>query len=177
MAELLKNPHTLEKEQEELAQVICRGKLIDEVDLAQLPYLLCIVKETLRIHPPGHFLLPRKVEEDIELCGYIVPKDTQVLVNVSAIGRDAGLWEDPLIFKLERFWDSEMDVRGGDFELIPFGASQRICLGLPLAIRMVPVVLGSSLNTFNWKLHRGIVPKDLDMEEKLVLPWQKLNLY
>ncbi|KAF3617401.1 geraniol 8-hydroxylase [Capsicum chacoense] len=166
IAELLKNPHTLEKAQEELAQVIGRGKLIEEDDVAQLPYLRCIVKETLRIHPPVPFLIPRKVEEDVELCGYIVPKDSQVLVNVWAIGRDSGLWENPLDFKPERFWESEIDVRGRDFELIPFGAGRRICPGLPLAIRMVPVVLGSLLNTFNWKLHGGIAPKDLDMEEK-----------
>ncbi|KAJ8544881.1 hypothetical protein K7X08_017464 [Anisodus acutangulus] len=166
MAELLKNPHTLKKAQQELAQVIGRGKLIKEVDVAQLPYLRCIMKETFRIHPQAPFLIPRKAEEDVELYGYIVPKDSQVLVNVWAIGRDPSLWEDPLDFKPERFWESEIDVRGQDFELIPFGAGRRICPGLPLAIRMVPVALGSLLNTFNWKLHGGIAPKDLDMEEK-----------
>ncbi|CAN4089052.1 unnamed protein product [Withania somnifera] len=166
MAELLKNPHTLEKAQEELDQLIGRGKLIDEADVAQLPYLRCIVKETLRLHPAVPFLIPRKVENDVELHGYTVPKDSQVLVNVWAIGRDSGLWENPLDFKPERFWGSEIDVRGRDFELIPFGAGRRICPGLPLAIRMVPVVLGSLLNAFNWKLHGGIAPKDLDMEEK-----------
>ncbi|OIT31389.1 PREDICTED: geraniol 8-hydroxylase-like [Nicotiana attenuata] len=166
MAELLMKPHTLEKAQEELARVIGRGKLVDEADVAQLPYLRCIVKETLRIHPALPFLIPRKVEEDVELCGYIVPKDSQVLVNVWAIGRDSGLWENPLVFKPERFWESEIDVRGRDFELIPFGAGRRICPGLPLAIRMVPVALGSLLNTFNWKLQGGVEPTDLDMEEK-----------
>ncbi|XP_009596429.1 geraniol 8-hydroxylase-like [Nicotiana tomentosiformis] len=166
MAELLQNPHILEKAQEELAQMIGRGKLVDEADIAQLPYLRCIVKETLRIHPALPFLIPRKVEEDVELCGYIVPKDSQVLVNVWAIGRDSGLWENPLVFKPERFWESEIDVRGQDFELIPFGAGRRICPGLPLAIRMIPVALGSLLNTLNWKLQGGIAPKDLDMEEK-----------
>ncbi|OIT28766.1 7-ethoxycoumarin o-deethylase [Nicotiana attenuata] len=166
MAELLKNPHTLDKAQEELAQVIGRGKLVDEADVAQLPYLRCILKETLRIHPPAPFLILRKVEDDVELCGYIVPKDSQVLVNVWAIGRDSSLWENPLDFKTERFWESEIDVRGRDFELIPFGAGRRICPGLPLAIRMVPVALGSLLNTFNWKLQGGIEPTDLDMEEK-----------
>uniref|UniRef100_A0A3Q7F021 Uncharacterized protein n=1 Tax=Solanum lycopersicum TaxID=4081 RepID=A0A3Q7F021_SOLLC len=37
MAELFKNPHTLEKSQEELAHVIGRGKLIDETDVGKLP--------------------------------------------------------------------------------------------------------------------------------------------
>ncbi|KAL3358984.1 hypothetical protein AABB24_015856 [Solanum stoloniferum] len=166
MAELLKNPHTLEKAQEELAQVIGRGKLIDEADVAKLSYLRCVVKETFRIHPPAPFLIPRKAVEDVEFCGYIIPKDSQVLVNIWAIRHDSSLWEDPLDFKPERFWESDIDVRGQNFELIPFGAGRRICPGLPLAIKMVPVTLGSILNTFNWKLHGGIAPKDLDMEEK-----------
>ncbi|KAF3631447.1 hypothetical protein FXO38_26662 [Capsicum annuum] len=74
--------------------------------------------------------------------------------------------EDPLIFKPERFWSSDMDMRGQDFELIPFGAGRRICPGYPLTLRMIPVILGSLLNSFNWKLEGGIRPKDLDMEEK-----------
>lgn len=86
-------------------------------------------------------------------------------MNVWAIGRVSSLWEDPLEFKPERFWESKINVRDQDFELIPFGAGRRICSGLPLAIRMVPVALRSLLNTFSWKLHGGIASKDLDMEE------------
>ncbi|KAG5586844.1 hypothetical protein H5410_047278, partial [Solanum commersonii] len=106
----------------ELAQVIGKGKLIDEADVAKLPYLRCIVKETLRIHPQAPFLIPRKAEEDVELCGYILPKDSQVFVNEWAIGHDSSLWEDPLDFKPERFWESDIDVRGRDFQLISFDA-------------------------------------------------------
>ncbi|WMV47016.1 hypothetical protein MTR67_040401 [Solanum verrucosum] len=146
----------------------------DEVDVAKLPYLRCIVKETLRIHPQAPFLIPREAEEDVELCGYIIPKDSQVFVNVWAIGHDSSLWEDPLDFKPERFWESDIDVRGRDFQLISFDAGRRLCPGLPLAIRMAPVTLGSILNTFNWKLYGGnIAPKDLDMEEKFGLTLAK----
>lgn len=49
--------------------------------------------------------------------------------------------------------DSEdIDVKGHSFELTPFGAGRRICLGLPLAMRMLYLVLGSLINCFNWKL-------------------------
>lgn len=53
-----------------------------------------------------------------------------------------------------------MDVRGKDFELIPFGAGLRICPRSPLAaLRMVPIMLGS---LFHWKLGEGIIstPKE-----------------
>ncbi|XP_018622182.2 geraniol 8-hydroxylase-like isoform X2 [Nicotiana tomentosiformis] len=167
MAEILRQPEIRKKVQAELAQVVGKGKPIEEDDVSRLPYLQCIVKETLRMHPPVPFLLPRKGEQDVELCDYIIPKGSQVLVNVWAIGRDSALWEEPLVFKPERFWSSELDVRGKDFELIPFGAGRRICPGLPLAaLRMVPVMVGSLLNSFNWKLEEGINPEELDMEEK-----------
>ncbi|KAK4729451.1 hypothetical protein R3W88_022439 [Solanum pinnatisectum] len=99
--------------------------------------------------------------QDVKLCNYIIPKGSFILVNVWAIGRDPTFWKDPLVFKLDRFQSLEVDVRGQDFELIPFGAGRRICPGLPL----VQIMLGSLLNSFNWKLEGDIEPKDLDMEE------------
>ncbi|CAL5373018.1 unnamed protein product [Camellia sinensis] len=173
MAELLQNPETLIKVKAELEQTIGKGKPIEESDVSRLPYLQAIVKETSRIHPPLPFLIPSKVKSDVEVYGYIVPQGAQVLVNAWAIGRDPSVWLNPTSFMPERFLGSEIDVRGRDFELIPFGAGRRICPGLPLAIRMVPVMLGSLINSFDWKLEGGIAPKDLDMEDEFGLTLQK----
>ncbi|KAM3363563.1 hypothetical protein P3S68_018417 [Capsicum galapagoense] len=122
MAEILKAPEVMKKAQVELAEVIREGKAIEEADILRLPYLQCIIKETYRLHPPAPFLVPREAGEDVEVCGYTVPKGSKLMVNVWAIGRDSTLWEDPLVFNPDRFMDSKMDVRGQDFELIPFGA-------------------------------------------------------
>jgi geraniol 8-hydroxylase len=173
MAELLQNPENLKRAKAELEQRIGKGKLIQESDIPELPYLRAIVKEAMRIHPVLPLLLPRKVETDVEVCGYTVPKGSQVLVNAWAIGKDPSIWKNPTTFMPERFLESEVDVRGQDFELIPFGAGRRICPGLPLAIRMVPVVLGSLINSFDWKLEGGIAPEELDMEDKFGLSLQK----
>ncbi|OIT39429.1 cytochrome p450 76c1, partial [Nicotiana attenuata] len=80
--------------------------------------------------------------------GYFVLRASQVLVNLWSIGRDPTIWEEPSVFKPEKFWGSKVDVRGQDFEFIPFGAGRRICPGLPLANRTVPVMLASLLNSF-----------------------------
>lgn len=162
----------LKKAKAELAQIIGKGKPIQESEISQLPYLQAIVKETMRIHPPAPLLLHR-VETDVEVYGYIVPKGAQVLVNVWAIGRDPSVWKNPTKFMPERFLESEIDVRGQDFELIPFGAGRRMCPGLPLGLRMVHVVLGSLLNSFDWKLEGGITSKQLDMEEKFGITLRK----
>ncbi|KAH0634496.1 hypothetical protein KY284_037282 [Solanum tuberosum] len=175
MAEILKQPEIMKKVQAELAKIIGKGKSIEEVDVTRLPYLQCIIKETLRMHPPAPFLVPRKVEQDVELFDYIIPKGSQVLVNVWSIGRDFTFWDEPLVFKPERFWGSDLDMRGQDFDLIPFGAGRRMCPGFPLALRIVPVILGSLLNSFNWKVEADIGPEDLDMEEKFGITLAKAH--
>ncbi|KAL8124830.1 hypothetical protein AgCh_012475 [Apium graveolens] len=143
MAEVLKSSETMLKVKSELREVLGKGKVLEAADICGLPYLRCIVRETLRLHPPLPFLVPRQIAEETEVNGYIIPRNSQVLVNAWAIGRDPVSWENPLSFQPERFLDSEVDVKGQDFELIPFGAGRRICPGLPLAMRMVPVMLGS----------------------------------
>ncbi|GMI96210.1 cytochrome P450, family 76, subfamily C, polypeptide 4 [Hibiscus trionum] len=85
MAELLRNPHVLRKAKNELEQVIGKSKPIEECDINRLPYLQAIIKETFRMHPVIPLLLPRKANSDANLCGFTVPKGSQVLVNVWAI--------------------------------------------------------------------------------------------
>ncbi|KAK9080774.1 hypothetical protein SSX86_000532 [Deinandra increscens subsp. villosa] len=175
MTELLRNPHIMAKAKEELEKVIGIGKIIKDEDILMLPYLSCIVKETLRIHPPIPLLLPRKTIAEVKVDGYTIPKGTQVLVNAWAIGRDPCIWEDSLEFKPERFLTSDVDVRGQDFELIPFGGGRRICPGMPLAVRMIPLVLASLLNNFNWHIDTRIQPNDLDLSERFGITIKKAN--
>ncbi|KAH0635010.1 hypothetical protein KY284_037796 [Solanum tuberosum] len=173
MLELMKNPHAMEKAKAELAQVVGNKKEIKEADLVRLPYLHCILKETLRIHPPVP-LLSRKAEQDFELCDYFVSKGSQVIVNIWSIGRDPVIWEDPLVFKPERFWGlNNMDIRGqDDFKLIPFGVGRRMCPATSLAMRTLTTMLGSLLNSFDWVAEGD---DDLDAEEKSGLILGKLR--
>lgn len=175
MAELLHNPEVLSKAQAELEKVIGRGKLIEESDISRLPYLQAILKETLRLHPQLPFLVPRKAKAHIEIGGYIIPEGEQVLVNAWAIGRDPLTWEEPNLFKPERFLgeENQTDFTGRNFELIPFGGGRRICPGYPLARRMLHLMLGSLLNNFDWKLEDGVVAETMNMEEKFGITLQK----
>ncbi|PON64080.1 Cytochrome P450, E-class, group I [Trema orientale] len=166
MAELIRNPEILSKARAELHQIIGKGNPLEESDVSRLPYLQAIIKETFRLHPVVPLLLPRKAEIDVEIGGLTIPKGAQILVNTWAIGRDKGIWEDPSSFKPERFLGSELDVRGRSFEVIPFGAGRRVCPGLPLAMRMLPLMLGTLIHSFDWKLENGLKPKDVDMNDK-----------
>ncbi|RVW41040.1 Geraniol 8-hydroxylase [Vitis vinifera] len=166
MAELLNNPKAMAKARSELDEVLGKGMIVEESDISKLPYLQAVVKETFRLHPPVPFLVPRKTEMESEILGYAVPKNAQVLVNVWAIGRDPMLWTNPNSFVPERFLECEIDVKGRDFQLIPFGAGRRICPGLLLGHRMVHLMLASLLHSFDWKLEDGMKPEDMDMTEK-----------
>ncbi|XP_047333566.1 geraniol 8-hydroxylase-like [Impatiens glandulifera] len=173
MTELFRHPTSMENAKNELKRVVGLGKQVEESDIDRLPYLGAVLKETIRMHPPAPFLVPRQVYTEVNLCSYTIPKGAQVLVNVWAIGRDPDIWESPMEFKRERFIDSKIDIRGQDFELIPFGAGRRICPGLSLAMRLLPTVLGSLINMFDWKIVGDV--NNLDIEEKFGLTLQKAN--
>ncbi|XP_009777846.2 geraniol 8-hydroxylase-like [Nicotiana tabacum] len=173
VAELLRNPQKLQKLREEILQQIGIERPVKESDIDKLPYLQAVVKEVIRLHPAAPLLLPHKAQEDTEIFGFIVPKNSQVLVNAWAIERDPKYWENPLEFMPERFINSSVDYKGRDFEYIPFGAGRRICPGMPLAIRMVNLMLASIVQPFSWKLPKGMAPENLDMEEQFGLTLRK----
>ncbi|XP_050266103.1 geraniol 8-hydroxylase-like [Quercus robur] len=175
MAELLHNPEALSTAKAELEQVIGKGNPVQESDIPRLPYLQAIVKETLRLHPAAPFLLPRKAQVDVEISGYVIPKGAQVLVNAWAIGRDRRSWDNEKSFMPERFLGSEIDVKGLNFELIPFGGGRRTCPGLLLAIRMLHLMLGSLMQAFNWKLEDGVNTVDMDMDDKFGITLQRAH--
>ncbi|CAL5382835.1 unnamed protein product [Camellia sinensis] len=173
MAELLKRPKILAKAQAELKEVIGNDGIVQEADISRLPYLQAVVKEILRLHPSAPLLLPHKAEANVEISGFMVPKNAQVLVNVWAIGRDSSIWLHPDSFVPERFLDLKVDMRGQDFELIPFGAGRRMCPGILLAYQMVHFMLASLLHSFDWKLGGGMESKDIDMSEKFGITLRK----
>ena len=148
MAELLRNPKTMAKAQAEMEDVVGPNGVVQESHISDLPYLQAVVKETLRLHPPGPLLAPHKAETNVEVLGFLMPKNAQVLVNAWYIGRDSSIWENAERFEPQRFLSArEIDVKGRDFELIPFGAGRRICPGMSVAMKTVPLILASLLHS------------------------------
>ncbi|CAN8302171.1 unnamed protein product [Cochlearia groenlandica] len=174
MTELLRNPEKMVKAQSEIRQVIGGGNgVVQESEISKMPYLQAIVKETLRLHPAAP-LIPRKSESDVHILGFLVPENSQVFVNVWAIGRDPNVWENPMKFEPERFLkEREIDVKGKDFELLPFGSGRRMCPGISMALKTTYTVLASLLYSFDWKLQNGVVHENIDMTEMFGLTLHK----
>ncbi|KAM0022721.1 putative geraniol 8-hydroxylase [Helianthus debilis subsp. tardiflorus] len=155
------------KLQEEVKQKInSSSSSMAETEISKLPYLDAFIKETLRLHPPVPLLLPHRAVQTSEVLNYTIPCGAKLLVNIWAIGRDPKLWEDPLLFKPERFLGSNLDFRGKDFEFIPFGAGRRMCPGLPSGITNVRSILASLILRFDWLLPDDQDQAKLDMNEK-----------
>jgi cytochrome P450 len=174
MAELLQNPKKLKKLRKELQQVINKDEDPKDLDINKLPYLQAVVKETLRLHPSAPILVHKSIS-DVDLCGFRVPKDTQVLVNVWSMGRDSSIWADPDVFLPERFLECGEIFRGEDFGFIPFGAGRRMCPGVPFAHRVVHTMLATLLCHFDWKRPDGEKIEDMDMTETFGITLHKIK--
>ncbi|MCO5570141.1 hypothetical protein L7F22_023858 [Adiantum nelumboides] len=166
MAELVRNPRVQQKAQEELDRVIGMEDVVKEVDFSKLHYLQCVVKESLRLHPPTPLMLPHKATEDVKIGGYDVPKGTVVHVNVWAVARDPTVWKDPLAFRPERFLEEDVDIKGHDYRLLPFGAGRRVCPGAQLGLNLVELMLARLLHQFSWLPPDGMQAEDIDMTER-----------
>ncbi|XP_050380392.1 cytochrome P450 76A2-like [Argentina anserina] len=174
LTELLCNPETLNKAKSELSRVIGPNRKMEESDIDNLPYLQNIIKETLRLHPPIPFLVPRRAVQDTKFMGYFIPKDTQAFVNAYAIGRDPNVWTDePDSFKPERFIGSKVEYKGQHYELIPFGAGRRMCAGVPLGQRMLHLTLGSLLHQFDWALGGNVTKESMNWNDNLGITMRK----
>ncbi|KAG6529048.1 flavonoid 3'-monooxygenase CYP75B137-like [Zingiber officinale] len=178
LAELIRHPAVLRRAQAELDVAVGKARLVQEADLPDLPLLQAVVKETFRLHPSTPLSLPRVASEACEVGGFTVPKGATLLVNVWAITHDPSSWGPQAAeFQPDRFLPGGahegVDLRGNDFELIPFGAGRRICAGMSLGIRMVQLMTATLVHAFDWRLPEGQTPDKLDMEEAYGLTLQR----
>ncbi|KAE8729908.1 Cytochrome P450 superfamily protein, putative isoform 2 [Hibiscus syriacus] len=78
-------------------------------------------------------------------------------------------------FLPERFIGSNIDPRGHDFELTPFGSGRRGCPGMQLALITVRLVLAQLIHCFDWESPDGMQPNELDMSEIFGLSLPRAN--
>lgn len=175
LSELIKHPRVMKKVQKELEEKIGMDRMVEESDLEGLEYLHMVIKEAFRLHPVAPLLLPHESMEDCTIDGFLIPQKTRVLVNVWAIGRDQSAWTDANKFIPERFAGSNIDVRGRDFQLLPFGAGRRGCPGMHLGLTMVRLIVAQLVHCFDWELPNNMLPEELDMTEAFGLATPRAN--
>lgn len=174
--ELLRSPENMKRVQDELATVVGLERWsVEDTHLEKLSFLKCVLKDTLRLHPPFPLLLHETVEE-AEVSGYFIPKGSRVMVNTYALGRDPASWSDPEIFNPSRFLDpGAPDLKGNSFEFIPFGSGRRSCPGMQLGMYAFELAVAHLLHCFTWRLPDGVKFGDVDTIEGPGLTVAKAN--
>ena len=129
---LANRQHIQERAHEELKAAVGMDERPGMDHQGSLPYLHAAILESMRYRTVGPLGLPHKAIEDVELDGYIIPKDAQVLGNIYAIHNDDRFWDSPDEFIPERFLFSEDGapppaLTSGAF--MPFGTGRRGCPG------------------------------------------------
>ncbi|KAL6125153.1 hypothetical protein ACLB2K_073213 [Fragaria x ananassa] len=163
VAELINHPDIFNKVREEMKTVV-GSRLVEESDVANLPYLQAVIKETLRLHPP----VPLSTRESRETCKikeFDIPEKTSVAINQYAIMRDPELWDNPDEFRPDRFLvsskekhESELDQnesKGHNFQYVPFGSGRRRCPGSNLATILLNSSIAAMVQCFDWKVGEG----------------------
>lgn len=128
---LSQHPLVLQRLQEEVDLVLGdRPPTID--DLPDLPYTAATFDEALRLRHPAP-LLPRRVDQDTTLNGYAIPAGSTIFVSIYSIHRHPAHWEEPEMFKPERFL-TRGEEKQHRLAFMPFGAGQRMCIGNNFAL-------------------------------------------
>ncbi|XVE85317.1 hypothetical protein DITRI_Ditri17bG0082000 [Diplodiscus trichospermus] len=168
MARMIMHQDIQAKVQQEIdACVSSRCGNVQDSDLPNLPYLQAVVKEVLRMHPPGPLLSwARLATHDVHVGKSFVPSGTTAMVNMWAITHDPSIWKDPWIFRPERFVEQEdVSIMGSDLRLAPFGSGRRVCPGKALGLATVQLWLARLLHFFKWLP----VAEHVDLSETLRL--------
>ncbi|RRT36319.1 hypothetical protein B296_00042038 [Ensete ventricosum] len=171
MSLLLIHPEVLHAARAELDAKIGQGRIAEEEDIPDLPYLNCVITETLRLYPSVPLLVPHESSQDCTVGGYDVPRGTMLLVNAWAIHRDPNTWDDPQEFKPERF-QCEGGKEEAGLRMLPFGAGRRKCPGEGLAMRLIGLALATLIHCFEWEKLPG---EEVDMTEGQALSMPKVK--
>lgn len=171
MARIVLHQDIQTKVQNEIDTWVGRDRHVEDSDIPNLPYLQAIVKEVLRMHPPGPLLSwARLAVHDVHVDKVFVPAGTTAMVNMWAITHDPTIWKNPWTFKPERFIEEDVPIMGSDLRLAPFGSGRRVCPGKALGLATVHLWLARLLHRFRWL---PAEPVDLSETLKLSLEMKK----
>jgi cytochrome P450 family 110 len=106
----------------------------------QSPDLDAFCKEVLRIHPVIP-VVARQAQQEVELSTYTIPEGVTVAPCIYLTHHREELYSSPDLFQPSRFTER----RYGPYEYLPFGGGARRCIGMPLALWEMKVVLAALL--------------------------------
>ncbi|XP_077302193.1 cytochrome P450 305a1 [Arctopsyche grandis] len=155
---MLAHPEMQRKVQAELDEVLMnRTPCLEDKNI--LPYTMAVLHETQRFFNIVPLNGPRRVVRDTELDGYLLPKNTVVLVSLFSVHMDREIWTDPQVFRPERFIGSDGKINDKLVDrLMSFGLGRRRCLGEALARGCLFLFFTGVMQRFNITTSNGVIP-------------------
>jgi unspecific monooxygenase len=120
----------------------------DPAKIVKLPYLSAVCNEVLRINPIAITLMPRLVQEEVELLGYSLPPGTLLIPCAYLTHQREDLYPEPKKFKPERF----LERKYYNYEFLGFGGGSRRCVGNAFAMYEMKLVLATILSKYKLEL-------------------------
>jgi cytochrome P450 len=133
----------------ELDQVLS-GRPPTVSDLPRLPYTGNVINETLRVYPTV-WMVGREAIEPVELGGYLLPVGTTIFMPQWVIHRDGRWFDDPEVFRPER-WAGGLMGRIHRYAYFPFGGGPRLCIGNNFALMEATLILATLAQKFRLSL-------------------------
>ncbi|KAJ5390698.1 cytochrome P450 [Penicillium cataractarum] len=148
--------HVLRKAQEEIDTVVGEDRTPVWSDYAQLPYVATIVKEAQRWRPVVPLAFPHAAAEDDWIDGYLIPKDTVVIINGWGMHHDEKRFPNPEIFDPDHYKGQTTLApelaAAADYESrdhYGYGSGRRICPGIHLAERNLFLAIAKLIWAFS----------------------------
>eukprot|EP01104_Vermistella_antarctica_P007255 TRINITY_DN1800_c0_g1_i6.p1 TRINITY_DN1800_c0_g1~~TRINITY_DN1800_c0_g1_i6.p1 ORF type:complete len:243 (-),score=55.27 TRINITY_DN1800_c0_g1_i6:25-753(-) len=149
---LAAHPDVQEKAYEEIDRVLGDKTCPAYEDLSSLPYMTCVLKESMRLFPPVP-AIGRTLDQDLEMDGYVIPKGCQVEIMPYVSHRNPLVWDDPEVFDPYRFDATNPAIATRDpFAAIPFSAGPRNCVGQHFAMNEEKTIISMILKRFRVEL-------------------------
>ncbi|MEV5238391.1 cytochrome P450 [Streptomyces cinnamoneus] len=153
-----RHPDVAERVADELDRVLGDRSAPGYADLRRLAYLEMVLKESMRLYPPGPYGA-RETTEALTLGGYEIPAGATIFYPIWAVHMNPAYWPRPDTFLPERFTPEAVAQRP-KLAYIPFGFGPRSCEGAGLAMVEAELVLAVLLKRFRFRPAPGheVVP-------------------
>ena len=152
-------PQVQERCYQEVCDVIGTQRPPSMLDKAKMTYLEATIMEVLRYANIAPLSAPHSTSCDVSFRGYVIPKGTYVVANMSSVLHDPASWGDPENFRPERFigTDGKLSVPGA---YIPFSLGERVSY--------IPFSLGERVSYIPFSLGERVSYTPFSLGEKVI---------
>jgi cytochrome P450 len=151
---LSKHPEVDRRMRSEIANALA-GRIPTINDLPHLPYTRMVIEESMRLYPPV-WGVTRQVAEEDEVGGYLLPRNSIVILCQFITHRHPAFWENPEGFDPERFTPERVALRPR-YAYFPFLGGPHQCIGNDFAMMEAVLVVATIAQSFRLELIPGHV--------------------